>query len=213
MRPQVSALAYEARGPASDQAMARWRRRSQVIRRLRVILPSLIAVMVIGLAGIIVYNSLAGAPDAPEESDAPIRLVNPRFMGRDADGRSFVITANSAVRDEADYRRVMLDQPAMVLDGEGLSPMRLSAQSGVFHEGSGMLQLRGDVSLNDQNTTFDTGSAAFDTATGVLEGEGLITGAGPLGEIRARSYGVYDKGERMVFRGGVSGTITPNAPR
>lgn len=209
----MSALAYEARGPASDQAMGRWRRRSRLIRRLRVILPAMIGVIVIGLAGVIIYNSLAGAPAVPEESDAPIRLVNPRFMGRDADGRSFVITANSAVRDEADYQRVMLDRPAMVVDGEGLSPMRLSAQSGVFHEGSGILKLQGDVSLNDQNATFDTGSAVFDTATGVLEGEGLITGAGPLGEIRAKSYGVYDKGERMVFRGGVSGTITPKAPR
>jgi lipopolysaccharide export system protein LptC len=193
--------------------MGRWHRRSRLIRRLRVILPAMIGVIVIGLAGVIIYNSLAGAPAVPEESDAPIRLVNPRFMGRDADGRSFVITANSAVRDQADYQRVMLDRPAMVVDGEGLSPMRLSAQSGVFHEGSGILQLQGDVSLNDQNATFDTGSAVFDTATGVLEGEGLITGAGPLGEIRAKSYGVYDKGERMVFRGGVSGTITPKAPR
>lgn len=209
----MSALTYEARGPASDLAMGRWRRRSRLIRRLRVVLPAVIGVIVMGLAGVIIFNSLAGAPAVPEESDAPIRLVNPRFMGRDADGRSFVITANSAVRDEVDYRRVMLDRPAMVVDGEGLSPMRLSAQSGVFHEGTGILQLQGDVSLNDQNATFDTGSAVFNTATGVLEGEGLITGVGPLGEIRAKSYGVYDKGERMVFRGGVSGTITPKAPR
>ena len=91
--------------------------------------------------------------------------------------------------------------------------MRLSAQSGVFHEGDGLLRLQGDVSLNDPDAAFDTGSAVFDTTTGVLEGEGLITGAGPLGEIRAKSYGVYDKGERMVFKGGVSGTITPNSPR
>ncbi|WP_300575476.1 LPS export ABC transporter periplasmic protein LptC [Phenylobacterium sp.] len=209
----MSALAYEARGPASALAMGRWRRRSQLILRLRVVLPAIIAVIVLSLAGMVTYNTLAGAPAEPEESDAPIRLVNPRFMGRDAQGRSFVITANSAVRDEDDYQRVVLDRPAMVLDGEGLSPMRLSAQSGVFHEGDGLLRLQGDVSLNDPDAAFDTGSAVFDTTTGVLEGEGLITGAGPLGEIRAKSYGVYDKGERMVFKGGVSGTITPNSPR
>ena len=209
----MSALAYEARGPASALAMDRWRRRSQLIRRLRVVLPAIIGVIVISLAGMVTYNSLAVGGAEPEEADAPIRLVNPRFMGRDAQGRSFVITANSAVRDEDDYQRVVLDRPAMVLDGEGLSPMRLSAQSGVFHEGDGVLRLQGDVSLNDQDATFDTGSAVFDTSTGVLEGEGLITGAGPLGEIRAKSYGVYDNGQRMVFKGGVSGTITPKSPR
>lgn len=209
----MSALAYEARGPASALAMDRWRRRSRLILRLRVVFPAIIAVIVLSLAGMVTYNSLAVAPAEPEESDAPIRLVNPRFMGRDAQGRAFVITANSAVRDQRDYQRVVLDRPAMVLDGEGLSPMRLSAQSGVFHEGDGVLRLQGEVSLNDQDAAFDTGSAVFDTSTGVLEGEGLITGAGPLGEIRAKSYGVYDNGERMVFKGGVSGTLTPNAPR
>lgn len=209
----MSALAYEARGPASALAMDRWRRRSRLIRRLRVALPAVIAVIVISLGGMVIYNSLVGAPAEPEEAHAPIRLVNPRFMGRDAQGRSFVITANSAVRDEDDYQRVVLDRPAMVLDGEGLSPMRLSAQSGVFHEGDGLLRLQGDVSLNDQDAAFDTANAVFDTSTGVLEGEGLITGAGPLGEIRAKSYGVYDKGQRMVFKGGVSGVITPKSPR
>ncbi|MDO8900414.1 MAG: LPS export ABC transporter periplasmic protein LptC [Phenylobacterium sp.] len=209
----MSALAYEARGPASALAMARWRGRSRLIRRLRVILPVIIGVIVIGLTAMVVYNTVSGAAAAPEEADAPIRLVNPRFMGRDDQGRSFIISANSAVRDENDYQRVVLDRPAMVLDGEGLSPMRLSAQSGVFHEGDGVLRLQGDVSLNDQDASFDTGSAVFDTSTGVLEGEGLITGAGPLGEIRAKSYGVYDNGQRMVFKGGVSGVLTPNAPR
>ncbi len=209
----MSALAYEARGPASALAMARWRRRSRLIRQLRVLLPVLIAAIVLSLVGLVVYRSVVGQAARPVEAEAPIRLVNPRFLGRDIQGRSFVITAASAVRDENDYQRVVLDRPAMVVDGEGLSPMRLSARSGVFHEGDGILRLQGDVTLNDQAAAFDTPSAVFNTATGVLEGEGLITGAGPLGEIRARSYGVYDKGERMVFKGGVTGRITPNSPR
>jgi lipopolysaccharide export system protein LptC len=206
----MSALALDSATVDPAQAMARWRRRSRLIRRLRILLPATIAVIVLSLSGMVVYRSLVAPAAKPAEADAPIRLVNPRFLGRDAQGRSFTITANSAVRDEDDYQRVVLDRPALVLDGEGASPLRLSAATGVYHEGEAILRLQGDVRLDDREAAFDTASAVFDTATGVLEGEGLITGAGPLGEIRARSYGVYDKGERMVFKGGVRGRINPN---
>ena len=40
-----------------------------------------------------------------------------------------------------------------------------------------------------------------------LEGQGQISGVGSLGEITAKSYGVYDKGERLVFKGGVRGRL------
>lgn len=206
----MSAFALE--NPMSGQAlaMARWRRRSRLIHQLRIILPGLIALIVLSFTGMVIYRSLVAPPPRPAEADAPIRLVNPRFLGRDEQGRSFVLTANSAVRDEDEYQRVILDRPTLVLDEDGVSPLRLSAATGVYHEGEGVLRLQGDVRLDDRDAAFDTASAVFNTATGVLEGEGLITGAGPLGEINARSYGVYDKGERMVFKGGVRGRINPN---
>ncbi|HMO43862.1 MAG TPA: LPS export ABC transporter periplasmic protein LptC [Phenylobacterium sp.] len=205
----MTAFALDTAAADHARAMARWRRRSRLIRRLRVVLPLVIAAIVLSLGGMVIYRSLVDPPERPAEADAPIRLVNPRFLGRDEQGRAFVITAQSAVRDEADYQRVVLDRPALVLDEDGMSPLRLSAASGVYHEGDGRLRLQGDVRLDERDAAFDTASAIFDTATGVLEGEGLITGAGPLGEINARSYGVYDRGERMVFKGGVRGRINP----
>ena len=50
---------------------------------------------------------------------------------------------------------------------------------------------------------FETAGSLFDTKTGELVGSGPIQGSGSLGEIDAKSYGVYDKGDRMVFKGGV----------
>ncbi len=66
-----------------------------------------------------------------------------------------------------------------------------------------MLNLSGGVKLNGGDINFATASSVFNTATGELEGSGAIQGAGALGEIVAKSYGVYDKGARMVFKGGV----------
>jgi lipopolysaccharide export system protein LptC len=143
----------------------------------------------------------------PAETNAPIRLVKPRFVGRDAKGRAFVLTAASAVRDEKDYQRVLLETPMLILDETGPHPARISAASGIYREDDGVLHLKGGVKLNGQDVNFKTATSVFNTATGEVEGEGEISGTGSAGEIIAKSYGVYDKGERMVFKGGVRARI------
>ena len=185
-----------------DQVL-RWRRRSRVVRTLRIELPSIIGLILAGLGGAVAYNALTAEPVQPGETAAPIRLVNPRFIGRDDKGRAFVITADSAVRDPRDYQRVILDKPNLVLDEQGVDPMRLVANRGIYHEGTSKLDLRGGVRLVGSQAAFDTASSLFDTKTGEVIGSGPIHGSGSLGEIRAKSYAIYGKGERVIFNGGV----------
>lgn len=191
--------------PAPDRRadIARWRRRSRLVHVLRIALPASMLLIVGALGAEIAYNSLNASPAKTAESDEPIRLVNPRFVGRDDKGRAFVITALSATRDQKDYQRVMLDKPALILDEEGPDPLRISGNSGVYHEGTRKLDLRGGVKLSGAETVFETAASLFDTKTGEVVGSGPIQGSGSLGEIEAKSYGVYGKGERMVFKGGV----------
>ena len=181
----------------------RWRRRSRLIRKLRVILPAAIGAILLSMLGFVVQTTLLGGDGSPAKTDAPIQLVNPRFVGKDEKGRAFVITAASAERDENDYQRVLLNQPALVLDAEGANPSRVTAKTGVYSEDRRVLNLDGGVKMSGSNADFDTQSSIFNTATGELEGQGQISGVGSLGEITAKSYGVYDKGERLVFKGGV----------
>lgn len=183
----------------------RWRRRSRLIRRLRVILPALIGLVLLSMLGFVLQTTLLGRESSRPAADAPIELVNPRFVGKDDKGRAFVLTAATAVRDENDYQRVLLDRPALILDAEGVNPTRVTAKSGVYKEDRQMLNLDGGVKMSGGDVTFDTVSSIFNTATGELEGQGQISGASQLGEITAKSYGVYDKGERLVFKGGVRG--------
>ena len=185
----------------------RWRRRSKLLRRLRVILPATIGVILLGMAGFVVQTTVLGREASPAKTDAPIQLVNPRFVGKDEKGRAFIITATSAERDENDYQRVLLNQPSLVLDAEGESPSKVTAKTGVYSEDLRVLNLDGGVKMSGSNADFNTQSSIFNTATGELEGQGQIAGVGPLGEITAKSYGVYDKGERLVFKGGVRGRL------
>ena len=180
----------------------RWRRRSRVVAALRIILPGLIVLILAGLAATVAYNSLTGEAAAPV-SDAPIRLINPRFVGRDDKSRAFVLTALTATRDPNEYQKVYLDKPALVLDDEGPDPLRITAASGIYHENTRKLEVSGGVRLAGARAAFDTLSSQFDTKTGELVGSGPVHGTGALGEITAKSYGVYDKGDRMVFKGGV----------
>jgi lipopolysaccharide export system protein LptC len=188
----------------------RWRRRSRLIRALRVLLPSSIAMIFVGLIGSVAWSTLNAQPRAGQGGDEPIRLVAPRFIGRDDKGRAFVLTAESAIRDRLDYQRVILKKPTLVLDETGPDEMRLNGVDGVFHEQSGKLELSNGVNMADARSSFATAASLFDTKTGEVVGSGPIQGAGGLGEIRAESYGVYGKGDRMIFKGGVRTRLEPN---
>ena len=181
----------------------RWRRRSRLIRTLRVILPVMIAVIFAGLVGSVAWSTFNAVPRSAKGGDEPIRLVTPRFVGRDDKGRAFVLTADSATRDRLDYQRVILKKPTLVLDENGPDMLRMNGAEGIFHEQDGKLELTGGVRMADSKNTFQTAASLFDTKTGELVGSGPIQGSGSLGEINAKSYGVYDKGDRLVFKGGV----------
>jgi lipopolysaccharide export system protein LptC len=192
-----------------ERNIERWRRRSRLVRILRVVGPTLIGLILVGLAASIAYNALKPSPEPTQEANQPIRLINPRFVGRDDRGRAFVITAASATRDPQEYQKVYLDKPALVLDEQGPDPTRIIANAGVFHENTGQLEVSGGVRLAMSQATFETAQSKFDTKTGELIGSGPVQGSGALGEIHAKSYGVYDKGDRMVFEGGVHTRLIP----
>lgn len=192
-----------AAAPARRIDFERWRRRSRLIRVLRILLPALIVLIFVGLAGSVAWSTFRAQPQEVAAGDEPIRLVNPRFVGRDDKGRAFVLTADAATRDMTDYQRVILEKPALVLDEGGPDQLRINGADGVFHEATGQLELSGGVRLSDTDNAFETAGSLFDTKTGELVGSGPIQGSGGLGEITAKSYGVYGKGDRMVFKGGV----------
>jgi len=190
-------------------SIQRWRRRSRVVRALRLIFPSLIGLIMAGLAGSVVYNTLTAQPTPAGSVNDPIRLVNPHFLGRDTHGRPFVLTSTTATRDPRDYQRVVLDRPTLVVDEDSPDPLHITARSGVYHEATGKLEVSGGVRLSGARGAFDTAQSVFDTKTGELVGSGPVQGLGSLGEIRAKSYGVYDKGTRMVFDGAVHARLQP----
>jgi lipopolysaccharide export system protein LptC len=189
--------------------IVRWRRRSRLVRTLRIVLPAAMAIILAALAGQVIWRGATEQPSAQKEARAAIRLVNARFVGRVQDGRSFMIGARQALRHEEDYQQVSLTEPFMMVGEEGATgTSRVTARIGNFNERDKMLRLRGDVRIDDgKGLRFTSQEAIIDTTTGKVVGQSQVQGDGPLGQLNAKSYSVEDKGDRLVFRGGVRARI------
>ena len=107
-----------------------------------------------------------------------------------------------------------MNRPSVTLDTEGTNPTHVQASDGVYREGQRAMDLNGDVLVTDgAGNTFATPRAVIDTKAGTVSGDQGVKGQGPLGQIAASSYGVYDSGKRIVFRGRVHAVIDQASPR
>ncbi len=193
---------------ARREEMDKWRRRSSAIRFWRRALPVLIVVVVGVLVAWIAGRSLfikATAPKPPQASG--LRMLNPRFYGRDNGNHAFVLGAAEAARDNTTGRSVSLSAPNLTMDAGGRQPTTVEAAQGVYREDQRQLALTGKVQLKSDGYVFTTPKATVDTSKGAVYGTSGVKGRGPLGEVTASSYGVYDRGKRVIMKGDVHAHI------
>jgi lipopolysaccharide export system protein LptC len=188
--------------------LRRWRARSRRVKLARVVLPIAMVGILATVGGQVAWRSFTAGDRRPSENKAQIRMVTPRFYGQSSDGRPFIITARSAVRDENDLKRVFLDAPTLTLGVGSPAPTRSTADRGVYREDTLKLQLYGNVRMDDgAGYRFASDEAMVDTRNGNTTGETELQGEGPTGQVQSNAYSVYDKGDRIIFRGGVKTRI------
>ena len=188
--------------------LRRWRRRSRRVLLARIVLPVAMVGILAAVGGQVVWRSVTAGDRRPAENKAQIRMITPRFYGQSSDGRPFIITARSAVRDEADLKRVFLDAPTLTLGVGSPAPTRSTADRGVYREDTLLLQLYGNVRMDDgAGYRFASNEAMVDTRNGNTTGETALQGEGPTGQVQSNAYSVYDKGDRIIFRNGVKTRI------
>jgi lipopolysaccharide export system protein LptC len=198
--PQAETLRLERR--ARD--MRRWRRRSLIVAAFRSLLPLAILGIAVLFGGWVLFGGLFTNGGSHGPGPSSIHMTNARFLGRDAQGHAYVLTAIEAARDNVDFNKITLSQPTLAMDSDGQKPTRLSADRGVYREDNRILLLNGHVSVRDsQGDSFVTDQAIVDTVNGAVAGKSPVVGQGPTGSIRADSYAIYDRGRRLVFQGKV----------
>jgi lipopolysaccharide export system protein LptC len=191
------------------QELRRWQGHSRWIKRLRWQLPAAMAGLLAVLLGWAAFNTLIqplviGGPN----SGTSIRMINPRFYGRDQGGKAFSVAAVSAVRDNNQFQRIYVEKPLLILGAAPGPQTNVSADKGVYREDTRILSLDGHVHVHDsQGNDFLTSSAVIDTASDDVEGSSPVAGHGPLGRIASSSYAVHNGGAQILFSGRVVARI------
>ena len=190
-------------------------RYSRFVGLMRLLLPLVaLALVVIVVAWPDLYRSNDGFRitfSSIESSDESLTMANARYVGRDANGQPFVVTAATATQDKTDSKQVLLDglQADLTLtDGTWIT---LSANTGVYHQSNELLDLFGDINIfSDRGYEFHANTAHADLTAGVVVSDDPVQGQGPFGLLIANGMRLEDKGARMIFNNGVKVTIYPS---
>lgn len=202
--PDSSHRSEPVSGSRRAEAIAKWRRRSRLIRVLRKALPAAIAGVALVLVGWVTVGTLIASLSDLMRAGTVIHMTNPHFYGQDDHGRSFVVSAREAQRSARASADVRLIDPMLRVAGDGERSLAVSARQGVYDDPTRRVSLQGEVRVaTGDGTVFVTQQALIDMRSGTITGNSPIEGSGPLGQIRASSYAIYDHGARAVFDGQV----------
>jgi lipopolysaccharide export system protein LptC len=180
------------------------RAHSRFVRVLRWLLPVIMVGIIAVLVGLVVAHSIRRQDAAHRDAETPIEMVNPHFFGRDSQGRPYTLGAKQAARDEQSLQRVLLVFPWVKLYTSEPQPSTLTADTGVYHEDSRMLYLKGHVHAeNARSSNFATDQAVVNTRTGMVTSPTALSSQTQAGNLQSNSFDVFNKGDRVVFKGGV----------
>lgn len=183
------------------------RRRTKFVRWLRVAFMTGSAAIVVLLAVQLWLGRGHGEQGATEAVSADIRMVNPRFTGRDESLIPYVVTADTAIRRQGGAPGVTdLERPRLDYDflNAGEETSRVLAETGRYDLPNRILDLYSDVSLRTTGGyTFDSQHARIFLREERVAGEQPVEGTGPMGSIRADRYEIRDGGNHIVFEGRV----------
>ena len=188
---------------AGPPPRGRPRAHSRLVKVLRIALPAVMIGVVATIVALVIAHAVRRQEAAHRDATVPIEMVNPHFYGKDSQGRPYTLGAKQAARDEKSFQRVLLSYPWVTVYRDG-KPSTLTADSGVYHEDTRMLYLKGHIRAdNAQTSRFATDEAIVNTRTGSVTSPSALSGSTPVGTVQSQSFDVYDKGDRVVFKGGV----------
>ena len=187
--PRRSRRPAAPRGRAEDLDAAR--RYSITVRRLRIALPCLAALIVVSL---FLWSNLNHPGAVPTVEDSgPLEMVNTRYTGVDRHNRTFRITAERAVQPDIEVRHVELQKPAARIVLDDGTVISISADSG---RSEAPVRL-----VRDNGYDVSTEAAIVDLETTEAWGDAPVAAAGPNGIIDAAGFRITEDGKVISLTG------------
>lgn len=205
-----------ASGPPDNRARARRAAagHSRRVRLLRIALPVLAAVIVVGFGAVTLVRSFAPGLDisALRLSSDGIVMEKPRLSGHGPD-RSYEITAARAVQSLTETDRIDLEKIKAVITMSDGRVVDVSARSGIFNNKKELLTLEHDIVIS--SSAGDSGSlssAVIDLKTGNMTTDRPVDLGSKTFAIQAGAATSANNGNMLTFSKGVKVTITPASP-
>jgi lipopolysaccharide export system protein LptC len=181
------------------------RRRSRLIAGLR---RFFVAAAGASFASVFVFMALyaveGGFMANQFAASEPLRMINPRFIGRTESGGPYQLTAETAERPRGDNQPIEMIAPVYRTEAGTI----MLAPRGIYDEQAKRIVFQGEVLFSDRGgNRFTTPDMTVDLEHGALIGRGGVTGAGPLGVLQADAYELRESDRALVLRGGVRGQI------
>lgn len=191
--------------PHRALTLRRARRRSRLVAALR---RFFVAAAGASFASVFVFmalHAIEGGFNAGQYAPTePLRMINPRFIGRTETGGPYQLSAEMAERQPGENQPIELISPVYRTEAGTI----MLAPRGVYSEAANTLVFDGEVLFSDTGgNRFTTPSMVVDLESGTLTGRGGVTGAGPLGVLQADSYELRHSDRALVLRGNVRGQI------
>lgn len=129
-------------------------------------------------------------------------MVNPRYVGTDAENRPFSITADLARNLALGSNAVDLEMPKADITMADGTWLVLTASSGHFDRMNKTLLLAGNVNLfHDRGYEIRTAKVLVDIGEGAARSTDPVDGQGPFGEMKAEGFQLLDRGATILLTG------------
>ncbi len=136
------------------------------------------------------------------DSVKKLRMVNARYFGVDTNDNPFSVTADSGAQRSDDADLIDMEFPKADFVSRSGSSVIISADHGVYHQKSQMLDLNGNVNLyHELGYEMHTQTAHVDLKADTAEGDDPVDGQGPQGRLDGVGFSIANKGERIVVKG------------
>lgn len=131
-----------------------------------------------------------------------LTMTNPRFIGVDANGQNFEMTAASAQQQSKDSPLVTLAAPKADIGLKSGDWLALSARKGVYDRISKTAKFAGTVTIyRDDGYIFETNALKVDLAAGTAASNQKVTASGPLGQASAEGIRLRKRGQHITLTG------------
>ena len=208
VRDPVYLAALEARFAVAS-------RHSRLVRVLRTAVPAVIAVSMLLIVGVSVFNPfrmLAGLPiDVGNVvvSGTKITMQSPHMAGFTPDRRPYEVNAVTAMQDITNPNFIELETLKAKVEMEDKSIVLMDARRGYFKNREQLLDLHEDVILKSPSYVARLSEATIDMGKGTVISNKPVNVRMMDGVLDSQRLKITGRGELMTFYGGVVMNLNP----